>query len=79
MPVTSVRHKKTVSVTLEPTLYDQARQAGINFSAILAEALKREIRAVEAQQWKLENREALQELNRITDEHGLLSDDHRTF
>ncbi|QWT40335.1 type II toxin-antitoxin system CcdA family antitoxin [Dickeya dadantii] len=79
MPATSVRHKKTVSVTLEPALLQQAREAGINLSATLAEALKREIRASEAEQWQRENRAGLQELNRITDEHGLLSDDYRTF
>ena len=79
MPVTSVRHKKTVSVTLEPMLLSQARDAGINLSATLAEALKREIRESESERWLRANRKAMQELNRITDEHGLLSDDYRTF
>ncbi len=79
MSVTSLRLKKTVSVTLEPALLQQAREAGINLSALLAEALKREIRSGAAEKWQQENRAALQELNRITDEHGLLSDDYRTF
>ncbi|GKW41287.1 type II toxin-antitoxin system CcdA family antitoxin [Pectobacterium parvum] len=79
MPVTSIRHKKTVSVTLEPMLLQQAREAGINLSAILTEALKREIRLSEGEKWKQQNQKALQELNRITDKHGLLSDDDRTF
>ncbi|NPE50280.1 antitoxin [Dickeya dadantii] len=54
---------------------EQAR----NLSATFAEALKREIRTSEAERWKRENRTGLQELNRITDVHGLLSDDYRTF
>jgi antitoxin CcdA len=71
--------KKTISVTLEPRLLQQARAAGINLSATLAEALKHEIRKNEEEAWKRENRAGLQELNRISDEHGLLSDDDRTF
>lgn len=73
------RQKKTVSVTLESTLLQQARDAGINLSATLAVALLREIRAHEIETWQQENKQALQELNRITDEHGLLSDEYRTF
>jgi len=79
MTAAAVRQKKTVSVTLEPTLYKQARQAGINMSATLTDALKREIRHAENLQWKRANKKALQELNRITDEYGLLSDEYRTF
>ncbi|MBJ5229373.1 type II toxin-antitoxin system CcdA family antitoxin, partial [Salmonella enterica subsp. enterica serovar Newport] len=37
------------------------------------------ISATGVERWKAENRGGLQELNRITDEHGLLSDDYRTF
>jgi len=79
MPASVMRHKKTVSVTLEPALLRQAREAGINLSATLASALRHEIRESESERWKRTNRKAIQELNRITDEHGLLSDDYRTF
>lgn len=72
-------YKKTVSVTLEPVLLQQARDAGINLSATLTEALKRELRIVQTEKWQQENRSAILELNRITDEHGLLSDDYRAF
>jgi len=79
MPVVHVRHKKTVSVTLEPGLLQQARDAGLNLSAVLTAALKQAIDASGAERWKQENRSGLQELNRISDEHELLSDDYRTF
>ena len=79
MPGLNVRHKKTVSVTLEPALLQQAREAGINLSALLTEALEQEISAKGVERWKQENRAAVEELNRITEEHGLLSDDYRTF
>lgn len=73
------RHKKTVSVTLEPSLLQQARDAGLNLSAVLTAALTQEISLMGVERWKAENRASLQELNRITEEHGLLSDDYRTF
>lgn len=79
MPNTSVNQKKTVSVTVEPMLLQQAREAGLNLSAILTEALRQEIRGAAAKKWKQENSAGLQELNRITEEHGLLSDEYRTF
>jgi len=79
VPTLTLRHKKTVSVTLEPVLLEQARRAGINLSAILAEALKSKLQQLEAEDWKSENREAVLELNRISDDHGLLSDDYRTL
>lgn len=79
MSSTAVRQKKTVSVTLEPALLERAREAGLNLSAVLSKALQHEIRTIEAERWKRENSEGLQELNRIIDEHGLLSDEYRTF
>ena len=74
-----IRSKRTVSVTLEPSLLERARAAGINLSATLATALQHEISGSEAERWKRENSAAIQELNRITEEHGLLSDDYRAF
>ena len=74
-----IRSKRTVSVTLEPRLLERARAAGINLSATLTAALQREISGSEADRWKRENRAAMQELNSITEEHGLLSDDYRSF
>jgi antitoxin CcdA len=79
MPSTGIRHKKTVSVTLEPMLLQQARDAGLNLSSLLADAVQKEIRLLETETWQRENRSGIQALNRITDEQGLLSDDYRTF
>ena len=74
-----MRSKRTVSVTLEPSLLERARAAGINLSATLATALQHEISGSEAERWKRDNREAIQTLNRMVEERGLFSDDHRTF
>ena len=45
MPAVNVRHKKTVSVTLDPALLQQARAAGLNLSSVLTTALEQEISA----------------------------------
>lgn len=79
MVAATIRNKRTVSVTLEPHLLERARAAGINLSATLAAALLNEINGTEADRWKRENSMAIQTLNRITEEHGLLSDDYRAF
>lgn len=59
MPASAMRHKKTVSVTLEPVLLRQAREAGINLSATLATTLRHEIRKSESERWKRTNRKAI--------------------
>ncbi|KQN53751.1 MULTISPECIES: type II toxin-antitoxin system CcdA family antitoxin [unclassified Erwinia] len=79
MSTSSATQKKTVSVTLDPALYDEARRAGINLSATLATALLSELRATAARRWQQENQQGLDELNRITEENGLLSDRYRAF
>jgi antitoxin CcdA len=71
--------KKTVTVTLEPELIQEARAAGINLSQTLRNALKAEIKEIEAARWKKENEAAIDYLNQLTEENGLLSDTYRTF
>ncbi|MEX9788377.1 type II toxin-antitoxin system CcdA family antitoxin [Providencia rettgeri] len=73
------RTKKTVSVTVAPELHEQARRAKLNLSAILACALQAELKRLEAQKWKNDNVEGFNELNRINEEYGLLSDKYKDF
>ncbi|NIF30633.1 antitoxin [Enterobacter sp. Ap-916] len=75
----SIRVKKTVTVTLEPDLIQEAKAAGINLSQTLRKALKAEIKEIEAARWKKENEAAIDYLNQLTEENGLLSDTYRTF
>jgi len=66
-------------VTIDEALYQRARAQGINLSQRLSLVLEEDLRAIERQQWKDENREGLLELNRITDECGHFADEHRKF
>ncbi|QUJ08389.1 type II toxin-antitoxin system CcdA family antitoxin [Salmonella enterica subsp. enterica] len=72
---------KTVKVTLEPALLQQARDAGrVNRQRCHRRAEKRKSVPIGVERWKAENiRAGLQELNRITDEHGLYRTIYRTF
>lgn len=78
MPATK-RNKQNVSVTLDPALVKQAREAGINLSHTLSQALKSEIRSIEVARWQKENAQAIEYLNDLTEENGTISDEYRTF
>ena len=71
--------KKTVNVTIDSDLFLRAKSLGVNVSSVLTDALSVRVRDIEIQQWREQNRAALEELNRITEENGLLSDEYRTF
>lgn len=71
--------KKTVNVTIDRDLFQRAKSLGVNVSSVLTDALSVRVRDIEIQQWREKNRAALEELNRITEENGLLSDEYRTF
>lgn len=71
--------KRSVNVTLDPELHEKAKLAGLNLSQLLTEKVKSTIHEIEMVEWRKENIAGLAELNRITEEYGLLSDDYRTF
>ncbi|ENL8545321.1 type II toxin-antitoxin system CcdA family antitoxin [Serratia marcescens] len=71
--------KKTVNVTIDRDLFQRAKSLGVNVSSVLTDALSVRVKDIEIQQWREQNRAALEELNRITEENGLLSDEYRTF
>lgn len=74
MPRIQRTPKKTVTLTVDPDIYDHVRAAGVNISALLGLALENELRRIKAANWKSENREGLEDLNRFTEKHGLFSD-----
>lgn len=77
--VTRQRHTQSVTMAVERGLLSRAREAGINLSATLTAALDAELRHHAARQWREENKEALEALNRFHDQHDCFSDEYRTF
>ncbi|HHR6128788.1 TPA: type II toxin-antitoxin system CcdA family antitoxin [Providencia alcalifaciens] len=69
--------KKTVSVTVSPELYEQARKANLNFSLVLSNALLAELKKLEALKWQADNQDGFQELNRISEEYGIFSEEYK--
>lgn len=71
--------KRTVSVTIDDELYVRARAHGLNLSQRLSVVIAQDLEEIERKQWKQRNREALLELNRITEQCGNFADEHRKF
>jgi antitoxin CcdA len=75
-----------VSIELDSESLAAAREAGIDLSQLLREALRRRLpqlqpadREAAARQWYEENQEAVDSVNKFVEEHGLWSDGVRKF
>ena len=76
-----------VTIELDSEALAAARDAGIDLSELLIQALRRRLpnlratqRAEEARRWQEENREAIEAINRMIEEDGFVfSDGARTF
>ncbi|MCC7252650.1 type II toxin-antitoxin system CcdA family antitoxin [Hyphomicrobium sp.] len=73
------RRKRAVNLSIDADLLAEAREAGTNLSALLEEALARDLQERRSEKWRQENRKAIQSHNRFIRKHGLLSDDWRKF
>jgi antitoxin CcdA len=77
---------RRVIVSLEEDVAVAAEQAGVDLSDVLSRALRRSLpqlqdkeRAASDEEWRKENREAIEAINRFIEEHGLFSDGVRMF
>jgi antitoxin CcdA len=75
-----------VTLELDSEALAAAREAGIDLSELLTQALRRrlphlhaEARAEEARKWYEENKEAIDSYNRMIEREGLFSDGLRKF
>jgi antitoxin CcdA len=71
--------KKAANLSIRSDLLSAAREAGVNLSAALEEALAEKIAVAKREQWVNENTEAIAAYNDFVSEHGLLADDLRSF
>lgn len=77
--VNAKRAKKSVNVSLDADILEQARKQKLNISAVLTQALLEKFRENERANWLKENQEAIEAINQFTEEHGSFSDFQRTF
>ncbi len=71
--------KKATNLSLRVDLLEEARALGINLSRTLETALEAEVKKAKETKWLEENRAAIEAYNRDVAEHGLFSDNFRTF
>jgi antitoxin CcdA len=71
--------KQAANLSINRDLLNAAREAGINLSAALEEALQEKVAAARREKWKRENAEAIAEYNNLVAEHGVFSEGQRSF
>lgn len=71
--------KKATNLTVNSDLLNQAKSLKINLSATLEQALIVQVKKAQREQWLNENKDAIDELNKLSDENGLFSDSFRSF
>ena len=70
--------KKATNLSINSSLLSEARNLKVNLSATLERALEEEVRQSKRKQWLEENKQAIENCNRLA-AGGLFSDKHRGF
>jgi len=71
--------KKSTNLSLPVDVLENARALKLNLSRELETHLRKVIREKQSEQWRIENREAIQAINAQTERDGLWSDGLRMF
>lgn len=69
--------KKPTNLSINSDLLSKARKLSINLSATLEHALELELRKAERENWLKNNKDAIDELNKLAEKNGLFSDAFR--
>ena len=76
----TMKHTKArTNVSIDEQLLEQARAHHISLSPLLEDALREKLRKMEEEAWRNENREAFDSYAQFVGEHGVFSDELRTF
>ena len=71
--------KRATNVSIRCDLLDAARESKLNLSATLERALIQELKLLQGQRWREENRGAMIAHNEFVEKHGAFSDGLRSF
>jgi len=71
--------KKPTNLSVNSDLLEKVKHLNINLSATFELALKEKLAKAQTENWKTENKRAIQAYNELIDEHGLFADEHRQF
>jgi antitoxin CcdA len=71
--------RKATNLSIRTDLLADARELGINLSGEFERHLEQVVRQRRAEQWKRDNREAIEAYNAFIREHGVWSDEFRPW
>lgn len=71
--------KRSVNLTVNSDLLAQAKQLGINLSAVLEHSLAQRVKELKAEAWLEENRSAVAIYNQDVENQGVFSEGLRSF
>lgn len=71
--------KRPANLSVNGDLLNKAKEAGINLSATLEQALVTALREKQRAQWLAENKAAMAAYNGHVEQHGVFSDGLRSF
>lgn len=71
--------KHRVSVTVDLDNYQLLNAAGVNISGLVNEAIGKEARRIKAEQWKIDNREGMEEVALFVERNGSFADENRDW
>jgi antitoxin CcdA len=71
--------KKATNVSLPADLVEEAKRLGINMSQACEAGLSEQIRNAQKEEWKRENRDAIESWNKWVAENGMPYDEYRQF
>lgn len=71
--------KKSANLSINADLLQQAKQLNINLSQTLEQHLSEIVRQAQREQWRAENKDALDEYNRRIESCGVFGDGLRRF
>jgi antitoxin CcdA len=71
--------KKAANLSINADLLTKAKELDINLSATLEQALIEALKKKLRDQWLAENQAAIEAYNEHVEEHGVFSDELRTF
>jgi antitoxin CcdA len=77
--VSEMLMRTRVNLSIDETVVEEAKSAGINMSRVAEEAIAAAAKLERNRRWVEENREALEDYNRHVAEHGLPLEKYRTF
>ncbi len=77
--VTKKMPKQATNLSIDRELLNAAREAGVNLSAVLEEALAERVAVAKREAWVKENSKAIAAYNDFVSEHGVFSDGERSF